>query len=69
MLTVPSSMFDLLWMNHVVDMQLIMDTKNIPVPIALYLSMDATCPVIVGCIMDIVSHMHDSVSILITPCL
>ena len=37
--------------------------------VALYLLVDATCPVIVGYIMDIISHTRDSVSVLISPCL
>ena len=37
--------------------------------VALYSSVDATCPVIVGYITDIVSHTRDSVSVLVRPCL
>ena len=37
--------------------------------VTLYSSVDATCPVIIGYIMDIVSHTRDSVSVLISPCL
>ena len=37
--------------------------------VALYSSVDATCPVIVGYITDIVSHTCNSVSVLISPCL
>jgi hypothetical protein len=37
--------------------------------VALYSSLDATCPVIVGYLSRIIAHWHDSVSVLITPSL
>jgi hypothetical protein len=37
--------------------------------VALYATLDATCPVIVGHIKDVVAHTRDSVSVLITPSL
>lgn len=37
--------------------------------VALYSTLDANCPVIVGYITHIISHTPDSVSVLITPCL